>query len=121
MGRSKDRGIGEAKNAVYSIKDQVKEEDKSKNNKGNLCNPQCFMNTLIKATKLTRREDGGGFLADSISLWLSQVPMGWTAHLNQPVHWISRRNNGRGFTEEREKKQWSKKKMKKNTGESESL
>lgn len=62
MGRSKERGIGEAKNAVYPIKDQVKEEDKSKNNKGNLCNPQCFMNTLIKAAKLTRREDRGRLL-----------------------------------------------------------
>lgn len=86
MGRSKERGTGEAKNAVYPIKDQVKEEDKSKHNKGNLCNPQYFMNTFIKAAKLTRQEDGGGFLADSVSLWLSQGPMGWTPHLDQPVH-----------------------------------
>lgn len=60
------------------------------------------MNKLIKAAKLTRREDEGGFLAGSISLWDSQVPMGWTPHLDQPAHWNTRRNKGRGFTEERE-------------------
>lgn len=76
MGRSKETGIGEAKNAVYPVKDQVEEEEKSKNNKGNLCNPRCFMHSLIKTAKLTRHEDKGQLLAASISQWLSQVPVG---------------------------------------------
>lgn len=83
----------------------MKGEDKCKNNRRNLCNPQCFMNKLIKAAKLTRREDKGDILADSIFLWHSQVPMGWTLHLDQPAHWTTRRNKGRGFTEERDRRQ----------------
>lgn len=43
-------------------------------------------------------------MAGSISLWFSQVPMGWTPHLNQSVYWISRRNKGRCFTEEKGEK-----------------
>lgn len=77
-----------------------------------------FMNKLIKPAKLTRREDGGSILADSISLWHSQVPVGWTPHLDQPAHWITRRNKGKGFTEGRERKQLSEKRMKKDEAES---
>lgn len=82
----------------------MKEEDKSKNNKGNLCNPQCFMHTLIKAAKLTRREDKGRLLAAGISQWPSQGPMGWTKHLHQPVHWGSRKNNNNKNTTKKQQK-----------------
>lgn len=48
---------------------------------------------LIKTAKLTRHEDKERLLAASISQWLSQVLVGWTTHLHQPVHWVSRKKN----------------------------
>lgn len=91
----------------------MKGEDKPKNNKGNL---KCFMNKLIKAAKLTRREDKGGF-------WQAVFLCGTakshcTPHLDQPAHWTTRRNKGRGFTRERGRKQLRRKKMKKDEVES---
>lgn len=45
-------------------------------------------------------------------------PSGMDTTFDQPAHWITRRNKGKGFTEGRERKQLSEKRMKKDEAES---